>query len=288
MENTCRERRVGLNRCASQSQRLWHSMETTTNRGNREGLHTFFARLHQACMRAPLQTLHFFFLSWSAMLILPHYLKYIPINIDVSMLFAKPGVAPGEEEKMTRVQWGTQASVMQPCEEGSPRDCPDLLWFACCAREVQTETHAHSDLSRRVSVFCLADLTHLCACSVLFTSTSVHMAQSRSAIAKCRNRPETSPIAPFPGMASLAAQHTHAKYNKSGRLRRLTHRVRKDALRLHPCAIAHASFFLPLLERNAHSTSLFEMYFDKYRCQHVSCKKHADINIYRNIFQIMR
>ena len=31
-----------------------------------------------------------------------------------------------------------------------------------------------------VCVFCLACLTHLCACSVLFTSTSMRMAQPRS------------------------------------------------------------------------------------------------------------
>ena len=40
----------------------------------------------------------------------------------------------------------------------SRHDCPDLLWFACCAREVEIERHAHSDLSRRASlcmcVFC--------------------------------------------------------------------------------------------------------------------------------------
>ena len=60
-------------RCAhaSQSQPLWHSTQTTTNRDNHEGLRTLLARLHHACMRAPLHTLHFFFLFWCAMLILP-------------------------------------------------------------------------------------------------------------------------------------------------------------------------------------------------------------------------
>ena len=63
-------------------------MLTTTNWVNCE----VFAWMHHACMHAPLHTLHFFFLSWSAMLIPPLYLKGISINLDVGMFAAKFGV----------------------------------------------------------------------------------------------------------------------------------------------------------------------------------------------------
>ena len=44
----------------------------------------------------------------------------------------------------------------------------------------------------------------------------------------------------------------HTNHNKSRKLRGLMHRFRKAASRLHECAIAYASFFLLLLECNAH------------------------------------
>ena len=43
----------------------------------------------------------------------------------------------------------------------------------------------------------------------------------------------------------------HANHNKLGHLQGLPHRLRQAASRLHACAIAHASFFLFLLEHNA-------------------------------------
>ena len=52
----------------------------------------YFARLHHACMRAPLHTLHLFFLSFSAMLIPLLNLKRISISLDVGMFAAKSGV----------------------------------------------------------------------------------------------------------------------------------------------------------------------------------------------------
>ena len=76
---------------------LWHSTQTTTNGGNCEGLRTVFARLHHACLRAPWHMLHFFFLSFSAMLISPPYLKCISINLDHITAVAvprTPGPAP--------------------------------------------------------------------------------------------------------------------------------------------------------------------------------------------------
>ena len=77
------------------------------------------------------------------------------------------------------------------------------------------------------------------------------------------------PTAAFPGLTCLTAQHavmqtTTNRINCKG--------FRKATSRLHACAIAHASFFLPLLERNTHSTSLIATYFDKSRCGHVYCK----------------
>ena len=48
---------------------------------------------------------------------------------------------------MKRVQCRTHAGVMQPCEE--PSRLPDLLWFACCAREVKTDKGAFSATAHR-------------------------------------------------------------------------------------------------------------------------------------------
>ena len=57
---------------------------------------------------------------------------------------------------------------------------------------------------------------------------------------------ETATIAPFPGYnLSGSTARCHANHNKSRKFRALTHRHRKAAPRLHACAIAHASFFLP-------------------------------------------
>ena len=53
-------------------------------------------------------------------------------------------------------------------------------------------------------------------------------------------------------------------------------RLRKAAPRLDVYAIAHAPFFFPLLERNAHSTSLFELHFDKSICGHICAKFAVD------------
>ena len=64
-------------------QPLCLSTQTTTNRGSHEGL----ARLHQTCMH----TLHFFFLSWSAMLIPALYLRCVSINRDIGIFAAKFG-----------------------------------------------------------------------------------------------------------------------------------------------------------------------------------------------------
>ena len=66
--------------------------QTTTNRVSWEGLRIGFARLHHACMRAALHTLHFFFLSWSAMVTTAPYLKCISINLHVGMFATKFGV----------------------------------------------------------------------------------------------------------------------------------------------------------------------------------------------------
>ena len=121
-----------------------------------------------------------------------------------------------------------------------PRNCHNLLWFACCAREV--ERHAHSDLSLSPHVCFRPGLSHSrCSCSVLLTSSSMRTASVP--IAKRWDSVETAPTAPFPCITSLATQH--ANHNKSGQLRGLTHRLRKTASGLHACTIAHASFFLP-------------------------------------------
>ena len=50
------------------------------------------ARLHHACMPAPLHTVHVFLLSCSATLIPPRYLNCILINLDVATFAAKFGV----------------------------------------------------------------------------------------------------------------------------------------------------------------------------------------------------
>ena len=78
-----------------------------------------------------------------------------------------------------------------------------------------------------------------------------------------------APVAPYNLSGSTA--RCHASHNKSSKLG--GHRLRMAALRLHACAIAHASFFLPLLERNAYFTSLLKMHFDKPRRWHVCAAK---------------
>ena len=51
----------------------------------------------------------------------------------------------------------------------SPRDCPDLLWFACYAKEAETERHADAPLSACVFSAWLVSLTashssvHMCS-----------------------------------------------------------------------------------------------------------------------------
>ena len=96
----------------------------------------------------------------------------------------------------------------------SPRNCPDLLWFACRAGKVETDRHAYSDLSRHAS---------LCTCIFFAWPVSLpaphspvrvqcpfHVnlnAHDLAPIAQCRNRAETAPIAPFPGRICLASQH---------------------------------------------------------------------------------
>ena len=69
-----------------------------------------------------------------------------------------------------------------------------------------------------------------------------------------------------------AIKHSKTDHNKLVQSWRLTQRIRTAASRLHACAIAPASFFLSLRQRNVFSTSQLELHFDKTTCWHVRCK----------------
>ena len=136
------------------------------------------------------------------------------------------------------------------------------------------ERYGHRDLSRHASlcmcVFGLACLTHCasltCARALSFSREPqcAWLQPDGQVLEQGRNGAHNS-ISRYNLSGSTA--RCHANHNKSVKLRGL----RKAASRLHACAIAHASFFLALLERSAPSTSLFEMYFDKSRRRHVCC-----------------
>ena len=122
-------------------------------------------------------------------------------------------------------------------------------------RGMRTAIQVDAPLSARVFSACLFHalrLTHMCACNVARA-----VLFSRQVLEKGRNGAH-SPISLHNLSGSTA--RCHANHNSSRQWRGLTHRRREAAPRLHACAIAHASFFLPLLQRDAHSTSLFEMY----------------------------
>ena len=73
-----------------ENEKRWSTAkQITTNRCNHEGWRSVFARLHQACMRAPLLSLNFFSLCVSAMFFLHPNFNYILTKLHVGMFAAK-------------------------------------------------------------------------------------------------------------------------------------------------------------------------------------------------------
>ena len=125
---------------------------------------------------------------------------------------------------------------VQPCE--GKMQLPDLLWFMCCAREAETERRFKPTRHSACVSAWPASLT--CARAVFFSRQPqcALLSPNRQVLEQGRNDAYNSI---FRYNLSGSTAFCHANHNKSGKLRGL----RKAASRLHACAIAHASFFLP-------------------------------------------